>query len=330
MDTEKSIKSFIISYLDGDIEPLEQEKLLIWISESDENSRYFTQIKDLWEASLSNISEIVGTEEEWGKLRHRIVPKSKTKTVRFALNSWPRIAAVLIIGVLLGSLIVSQLSNQEPVYFTSIAPLGSISQTILPDGSIVYLNAGSEIRYTLNSIKNREVELSGEAWFSVEKDEDAPFVVHTNSYDVEVLGTQFNVKAYKEEQLVTTTLEEGSVLIRTSENIKLKENIYLKPGEQLTYDRTINKLQKKEVETRLYTSWRENKLIFLDMNFNELIELLQRKYGVEIIISDTEIQNYHYTGTIKDETILEVLNVIQYTYPIQYKINGQKVIISKK
>jgi transmembrane sensor len=170
------------------------------------------------------------------KVHHRInleqdqKPKNRIQKLIFTVS---KIAAILIIGLLLG-LSVQYLKKTEPVYFTSIAPKGSVSQMVLPDNSIVYLNAGSQLKYTVEGLKGkREVFLDGEAWFDVTKNEKKPFVVHTPFYDVNVLGTQFNVKAYKTDNEIVTTLEKGSVQIASSENFKMAENKTLRPGEQL-------------------------------------------------------------------------------------------------
>ena len=147
---------------------------------------------------------------------------------------------------------------------------------------------------------------------------------------MKVLGTQFNVKAYEDEETVTTTLEEGSVQILSTNNLKLKEEVTLQPGQQLIFNKNSRQLQLKKVDTQLYTSWRKNQLIFLEMSFGDLVQLLERKYGVEIEVVDESILNEHYTGTIKNESILEIMNIIKHTHPIGYDIKGQKIFIHKK
>ncbi|NOR76632.1 MAG: DUF4974 domain-containing protein, partial [Draconibacterium sp.] len=233
----------------------------------------------------------------------------------------------LIIGALLGTLI-NTLKKEEPVYYTSVAPKGSVLQMILPDNTMVYLNSGSEIKYSIDGLAGqREVFLKGEAWFQVTKNEKKPFVVHTSCYDVSVLGTEFNVKAYPADDKIVTTLEKGSVKISSTKKFKIQNNQVLKPGEQLVYNKVKNCIELKKVNTRLFTSWKENKLIFINMDLKELITLLERKYGVDFEVSDSSILKYHYDGTIKNETILEVLEILKETLPIQYKIVGQKIQI---
>lgn len=245
-------------------------------------------------------------------------------------------AAILVVGLFIG-ILAQSLQKTEPVFYTAIAPKGSISQMILPDSTMVYLNAGSELKYTEENQKNiisrkggiRKVFLAGEAWFDVSKNEKKPFVVHTPFYNVEVMGTQFNVKAYPDDNEVATTLEKGKVKITSSEKYTLQETATLQPGEQLIY--TKNKgITICNVNTRRFTAWRDNKLIFINMNLKELFVLLERKYGVDIEVADNIILDFHYDSTITNETILEVLDLIAETLPIKYRIEGQKVIIQKR
>ncbi len=265
---------------------------------------------------------------------HKKIRSQKTNANQFRVKPYlhiaAKVAAILVIGFLVGWL-VQTFKTPKPVYYTSIAPHGSISKVLLPDSSLVVLNSGSEIRYSsYGENGQREIFIKGEGWFEVQKDEDRPFVVHTMFYDVSVLGTEFNVKAYPEDEEVSTTLVEGRVKINGAENLKLTKSHELKPGEQFVFHKGLNTIQLKQVNTQVYTSWKDNRLIFLDMKLKELIVLIERKYGVDIEVADKSILNYHYFGTIRNETMLEVLSILGHSLPIEYKIVGQKIIITKK
>jgi ferric-dicitrate binding protein FerR (iron transport regulator) len=276
-----------------------------------------------WESTsiLDEIHDRIHFEKENKKRKKRILK---------LIGAVSKIAAILIIGLFLG-LSIQRLQKSEPFYYTSIAPKGSISQIILPDNTMVYLNSGSEIKYTVNNTSGqREVYLNGEAWFDVTKNEKNPFVVNTPFYSVKALGTRFNVKAYKTDETIATTLEEGRIEVLSGGNNKFSGNKLLKPGQQFIYNQSTGTVKTKNVSPRLFTSWKENKLIFINMNLKQLIVLLERKYGVDIEVADNIILDYHYDGTIKNETILEVLDLLKETLPISYKIIGQKVIIQKK
>ncbi|MCG6187340.1 FecR family protein [Maribellus maritimus] len=332
MDTKKSIKATIIARLNGSLREEELKKLNDWVAQSEENTKYYARVKDLWEASQPNISQIAETEKEWSKFLLNI-GKGHRENMFNLLSNWQivyRFAAILFIGLVVGVLVTKFNSKHETGYVTSIAPAGSVSQMILADSTLVYLNAGSELRYSPETNnKKREVYLTGEAWFQVEKNKQKPFIVHTQYYDVQVTGTQFNVKSYPSDSEVTTTLEEGQVEIGSSENFKLTKNISLQPGEQVVLNKKSKKLFVQNVDTQLFTSWKNNKLIFLNMNLKELIILLERRYGVDIEVFDDDILTYHYSGTIKNESILDIMQIIQHTLPIEFKIENQKIIIHK-
>jgi ferric-dicitrate binding protein FerR (iron transport regulator) len=163
----------------------------------------------------------------------------------------------------------------------------------------------------------------------VNENRKKPFVVHTAYYDIVVTGTEFNVKAYRDEKESVTTLEQGSVLVR-SDKIRSESPGMLVPGEQLVFNQEKQTFTTHRVKTSYYTSWKENKLIFINMNLSELIKLLERKYDVDIEVSHNSLLNYHYDGTIKNESILEIMDLIKITLPIDYEIVGQKILITKK
>jgi len=282
-----------------------------------------TEIQDISSNDLKKLFAKI-----WAKIEiNKIQEKPKIKYLYTAIG----IAAALVIGLFIGIYVTSLNSKTDPVYYAAHSPKGSVSEMILPDGSVIFLNADSKIRYSIEGENGiREVFLTGEAWFEVAKNKERPFVVHTPFYDVNVTGTQFNVKAYETDKEVSTTLEEGQVIIQSSENYKLAEVVVLKPGEQMVLNTETNAASIKTVNTKWFTSWKDNKLIFVNMNLKELIVLLERKYGVEIDVKKKEILDLHFDGTIKNETIIEILEIIKKTLPIDYKIAGQKIEITNK
>ena len=333
MESQNFIRTKIIAYLDGELGQEELKELSDWVSDSKENARYYSEIKDLWEASISDVSKIADTESEWKKFVSR-VKKDNKKILKGRNAGWnliARIAAVLIVGIVIGSLLIPGFYKTESVYCTAIAPEGSVSKLMLPDSTFICLNAGSKIRYSVNPhAKKREAFLQGEAWFRVSHTKNRPFVVHTSFYDVNVLGTEFNVKVYDSDSRVETTLEKGTVLIHPSEKFRMAKDIYLKPGEQLVYHKETKEMQLRPVNTRLFTSWKDSKLEFIKMSLEDLIVLLERRYGVDIEVENPEILKFHYSGTIKNESILEIMGIIEHTVPIRYEIKGQTIIIYKK
>lgn len=241
------------------------------------------------------------------------------------------IAAALVVGLLAGVLLTNPFKTADPVYYAAHSPRGSVSEVILPDETVIFLNADSRIRYTMNGKKGRrEVHLEGEAWFDVVKHGKKEFLVHTPYYDVRVTGTQFNIKAYESDNEIATTLEEGEVKILSGKGCNIYGEIRMEPGEQLIYNKGTNRLAMQEVNTEWFTSWKDNKLIFVNMSLEELVVLLERKFGVDIILKNRELLDLHFDGTIKNETIIEILEIIQKTLPIHYRISGQKIEITSK
>ncbi len=266
-------------------------------------------------------------ERLWQKRKLEITGNQNENPSPLQILKW---AAILIFGLFLGYYLNSGKKSSSPVYYTSFAPKGSISEMLLPDGSQIFLNSGSTIKYSADGTNGmREVFLTGEAWFQVARMKAKPFLVHTSCYDVKVTGTTFNVKAYEDDKEVITTLEEGSIEVKSSENLKLAEETVLKPGEQLVYNKEQKNVHVIAVNTQQYTSWKDNKLVFINMSLKDLKVLLERKYGVDIKVVDQDILNYHYDGVIKNETILEVLDILKLTLPIDYKIVGQNIVIQK-
>lgn len=267
------------------------------------------------------------------RLWKRLSATEKQHSVyRRIIPSILKFAAVLVIGLLVGAYVVSLQFDTEPLKYAAHSPKGSISDVLLPDGSEIYLNADSRITYQYNRKKGvREITLNGEAWFEVQKDKKKPFIVRTSHYAVEVTGTAFNVKAYENDDRIVTTLEDGEVKLVSSDNFKINEDIILEPGEQAVLHKSSNRLTVANVNTKRYTAWKNNKLIFINMDMSDLIVILERRYGVDIDVENKNLLQLHFNGTIKNESIIEVLEIIKTTLPIDYKIEGQEIkIISKQ
>jgi len=328
---EKSPEEILQTALQSGATETERQEMLSLFHQENLEFRVKGKLTDVLENSNDTEKEELNLKDLFERIWDRILQKEKEKKGQtFRFNTWMKVAAALVLGVIIGSLVFNKPEKTEPVFYTSMAPKGSVSQMILPDSTFICLNSGSTLKYTINGARgNREVYLDGEAWFQVQKSADKPFIVHTGFYDVQVTGTEFNVKAYAEEAEVVTTLEKGSVVVNSG-NIRLKEPVTMKPGEQLAYNKESRKIMMKPVNTQWFTSWKDNKLIFVNMNLKELMVLLERKYGVDIRTEDPTILNYHYDGTFKNETILEVLNLLAETLPIRYSINNQIIEIKRK
>lgn len=223
-------------------------------------------------------------------------------------------------------------NSEELAYNILTIPNGKKFQIILSDGTTVHLNAGSSFKYPEKFIdsRNRQVYLlEGEAYFEVSKDAAHPFIVNTNNVNVRVLGTEFNISSYPEDLSINTVLIEGAVSIFSNNKIYDKaKSLKLKPGFKASWNKTSNNVVVKEVDTDIYTGWKNGKLIFKNIQFKNIIKKLERHYNVTIINNNSKLDEKNYDATFDVETIEEVLNSFNKNYEIEYTIENNKIIIN--
>lgn len=209
-------------------------------------------------------------------------------------------------------------------------PLGIRTTVDLSDGSKVILNAGSELIYPLVFVSSeRIVEVHGEAFFEVCHDVNHPFIVKAENIKVKVLGTKFNVKAYKDENEIEVTLSEGKVCVNLNDS--REDFINLDPGQQLRFDKVKKAFAKWEVYPDHYISWRSGKFYFEGMTFQSIAKQLERNFNVNIEISSDDLKNTVFTGDfVRGENLEQILSVMTFDKRIKYKIEGNQVYINKK
>ena len=209
--------------------------------------------------------------------------------------------------------------NAAPEIFEIVAERGQKSSVTLPDGSRVMINSASTISYTSDyNVKERNVFLSGEAYFDVASNADIPFVVHADKVSVTALGTEFNVKAYAEDPYVVTTLVEGGVRTEAGTQyellIRAQEAIYNKEADVLlAYD-------VKDISRAV--PWIRNELLFENESLADIAVTLERMYNVTIVFEDEAAKGYSYTGLIRNNSLQNVLELISSTSPVGYKMNS--------
>ncbi len=235
-----------------------------------------------------------------------------------------KVAAILFIPLLIGSLwYVFKTKQIEKPFTTSIysikSPIGMRSILKLPDSSIVWLNSGSRLSYSIPFIKsNRRVAINGEAYFEVSKIPGSSFYVNSASLEVKVVGTKFNFKAYDDEKKTEVVLEEGKVELYPSISEK-KEKIVITPGTRAIVDNKNGAILTKSENTERFTAWRKGMMIFDNTPFAEVSKQLERWYGTEIIVKDREIYKYKITTKFEDETLKNVLEMLEISSPIKIK-----------
>lgn len=282
--------------------------------------------------------------------------QSNTRSLNLRLN-FMRIAAIIVMAFVFGGTLSYFIFNSDKKSASSFcevtAPLGSTSEIVLPDSSRVWLNAGSKIKYsTTYNQKNRLIYLEGEGYFIVAKNKEIPFIVDAYGFEVKAVGTEFNVKAYKGDPTVETTMVEGKVTLQHSTESILK-GVYLTPNQKATFYKkeesltveVIKKLQEKKeelnyipehrlviapsIDPKAIISWKENRLIIEREQLGTLAEILSRKYNFNFEFKSEDIKRISFSGTLEDETLQQVMNVIKISSPIDYEIVGKTVIIEK-
>ena len=269
---------------------------------------------------------------------------------------WYAAAAVLVLSlsITLHYTLPNKQQPKLPALKEVVSRSGSRSAMVLPDGTKVWLNADSKLVYGEDfNGKLRQVTLEGEGFFDVVKDPSRPFIVHTSTIDIRVLGTAFNVKAYAMDSTIETTLLRGLVeVIRKDDPSSPK--LILRPNEKLVFnkeipapphavstkvpvlERTHEKISIEHIRAntddsiRVETSWRFNRLVFDGESFEQLAMKIGRWYNVNIVFEDEDVRSYRFRGIFEKETIEQALDALQLTAPFEYKINGRNIRIRKK
>ena len=205
-----------------------------------------------------------------------------------------------------------------------IVPRGGEYQIVLADGTRVWLNSATKLIFPQNFTgKERRVVLSGEAFFDVARDESKPFIVETSRMDVKVLGTRFNVNAYTDNEVVSTTLVDGSVEVASG----TQKPIMLVPGEQAYGE--AGELEKREVNIRLYTSWIDGRFMFNNVELEEIAKQISRWYDVEVFFMNENVKRTRFTGgMVKFKPLDDLIRMIESTSPVRFSVKGKTIVIS--
>lgn len=315
------IDQLISNRLVGTITPDENLLLDKWIGENIENQRYYTEQKKLWELfTMHQKMQQIDEHKAFRKISGQLFTRKKRNILAYI----QRIAAILLIPVAIVSAIYifserNTRKQNATVYNTAETPLGMRSSLVLPDGTKVWLNAGSKLKYpVLFSEKYRAVELCGEAYFEVKKDKKWPFVVHSGNMNIVVSGTIFNCNAYNENDQIETVLVEGQVTVINESATVSKE---LLPNELAIFTKSNQQLTKTKINPEKYIAWKSGKLMFREDKMDLVVEKLERWYNVDFEIKDKEISDYVYNATFIDESLDQVLKMLSLSAPIRYSVS---------
>lgn len=239
-----------------------------------------------------------------------------------------------------GNLVASQQGNtlqytaaedqNKIVYNTLNIPFGKQFDLVLSDGTKVKLNSGSSIKYPVRFLKghDRKVFLKGEAYFDVTKDKAHPFIVNADEMNIRVLGTQFNLSYYAEDEDISTVLVEGAVVLyKEGADIHTNTSSQLAPGQMAEWNKINNTMTVKEVDTNIYTAWKDGYLLFKASPFYSIRSKLERHFNITIEDRSGRLANQIYTATFRNETIEEILEAFKEDTHFEYIQEGSKIII---
>ena len=357
--------SEIARFLKGELTFSEEQLLQQWANENEEQAHFYEEMRNTWLTAVTFASESNPLDNEWSQMNERLntidlkTPKKNIHSLMF--SSFRRIASIaamfllaMIIGAILSRLILPVRAQNGDEMCEMITPLGAKSQVVLPDGTRVWLNAGSRLTYKKSfNTNDRLVTLQGEAFFHVKSNKNKPFIVQTSKLNVKALGTSFNVKAYPEDKSVTATLVEGIIQVEGKGANSKPFTVTLKPKETITYmeksfevakssvePQSLKPVKKapekvtqiaddvlinKNVNTLKFTSWKDPQWQVEAENLENLSVLLGRRFNVIIHKQSSNLKEYRFTGTIRNETLEQVLEILGLTTPLKYKIGKGEV-----
>jgi len=322
MNKEDKIHDLLVKLLAG--EATAEEKAIIedWLEQHDDNKKLFNDLREIWlSTGLINNADEYKIEEAIKEFLFKTRFLKANSSRRIGIARILQYAAILILALAIPFTYWYAL-NSKPAdeRFTTIAcPFGDRTNIYLPDGTQVWLNSGSKLTFS-NNFKNgsRSLFLEGEAYFNVKKDEKNPFVVQTSTISVEVLGTEFNLKAYPDESSSAVTLVTGSLMVKNNVHSAM-----VVPGQRLVYETeshavTIENLSDLAPDTE----WINGRLVFRNESLGELQHKLQRWFDVEIEFADELVKTRRFSGTLERESILEVISYFGLSQYVDYRIEG--------
>lgn len=323
MEQNNRIEILITRCISGEASTEEYQELQLWIESSKENFTVFQQYRNIWNNSENNESlRTIDVDHSYHKVMRRVGTKSSFSTI---WKYWRNIAAFLLIPLITANILYFLLRSEtpsiekEPVYNEIYASFGTRSAIKLPDGSSLWLNSGSRLKYPEKFFGNeRRVFLTGEAYFEVESNPKRPFIVETSSVTVKATGTKFNVSGYVCDNETDVTLVTGKVEVKMTDDYNNLNSTELEENQHLTFNKNEGTSEIVTGDTYKYVSWKDGKLIFRDEPLSYVVKKLGQIFNVDIELRGEELQNYTYRATFKDESLEEILKLLKISSPVDY------------
>lgn len=319
------IDELIAAFLSRGLDKEAREELEAWIAASEDNRRYFMQQQEIWFSAVQEEERTrYDADRAFEAFRKRAAASKVQKRSRRVIG-WKTMckyaAAVLLVGLVsFFSYRQGESNLQNALTQVEVeAPLGAQTRLRLPDGTLVVLNAGSRLVYPQDfGIDNRKVELSGEGYFEVERNEKLPFHVQTPSLSVRVLGTRFNFRDYPDDEEAVVSLLEGKVAL--GNRLRAEAEMILLPDEQVTLDKAEGHMKKKSVKIKNVLEWTSGQLFFDETPLPEVAKILERSYDVHITFATDSLRNFRFYGSFVrgEQGIKDILQALEKTGKVRY------------
>lgn len=320
---KEGIEELLVRYSEGETSAEENSIVESWMDRSEENRKLILDVQMLsFAADMSQVASQVDKEEELTKLHSKMRGKQSNRYL--TIGRWmQRAAAVLLIPVLAGwalQMYIAQEPQLTPQMIEVKTSPGMTASVTLPDSSVVILNSSSTLTYSSLFIgETREVNLSGEAFFSVKKDEKKRFIVNTpHGTSVAVYGTEFNVDAYKDSKEVLATLVTGKVGFSFQRNGNMKE-LVMNPGQKAAYDVEQETVKLSKANIDVETSWKDGRLYFYDTPFEQVLKSLSKRYGVVFVFKKESLKKNSFTGVFVNQRLERILEHFRLASGIKFR-----------
>lgn len=334
-NTHNEMDELIAAYLSQGLGSEELAELESWLKASPDNKKHFQQMREVWFSTISaKEKQRYNKEDAYNRFLIRTGQTSlKEKTVkRLSLHKLFYGAAAVALLCIISFASYRTGTEQVKKQFAEMvveAPLGSKTKLYLPDGTLVWLNAGSTITYSQGfGVEERKLKLTGEGYFEVSKNEQLPFEIKTKELELHVLGTKFNFRNYPEDEEVSVNLLEGKVSL----NNYLKDNsiCYLEPDQKAILNKKSGELQISAVKAEYASEWTNGFLFFNEDLLPDIAKELERSYNVKITLDDKSLDTFRFYGNFvrKEQTIQEILDMLASTGKLQYHIKGRNIHLS--
>ena len=325
----KNIDRVLWQSFQGELSPEAQQQLEDWLQQSEENRQLYLVLQQQWQKRMPE-PKLQNQETRYEKILQAGTRDDDAQTGSFNFKTFMKVAAGLAI-IFLTAFGVWKISGNKPeqqmaeVQWVEKQNLpGQKSRIVLPDGSIVWLNAESTLNYpAMFSDTSRVLQLEGEAYFQVTKDSNRPFVVQSGKFETTAIGTEFNINAYPENESIAINLVEGKVKVAPASS---EEGFILVPGEAASCSNNDLSMKKYTFETS-DVEWKDGVLTFRRDNFDQVVRELKRWYGIEIIVEGTPPNNWQLNGRFENAYLTDVLESMQYNRTFNYQLNEKTLQI---